>query len=99
MQQWSRLFIGMCDPPDVEPDDILEASSQKKKSICVVEDKVNIEISPTTNAADENFEVRAETADSGRNNEFTISAISLLCETTYLLVINHHECHESKSEK
>ena len=57
------------------------------------------EIFPTTNAADENFEVISETADSGRNNEFTISARGLLCETTSLLFRKRHEFHGSKSEK
>ena len=40
--------------------------------IGVVEDKENIEISPTNNAADENFEVRAETEYDGQNNELYI---------------------------
>ena len=38
-------------------------------AIGVVEDKENIDIWPTTNAVDENFEVRADTAYGGRNNE------------------------------
>ena len=37
-------FLGMCDPPDVEPDDISEADSQNCFVIDVVEDKENIEI-------------------------------------------------------
>ena len=77
----------MCYPPVVEPDDISEANSQKYFAIGVVEDKENIEICPTTNAADEIFEIRAETADGGRNNEFNISGSGLLCETTSLLII------------
>ena len=89
----------MCEPPDVEPDDISEANSQNYFAIVVVEDKENTEDFPTTNAADENFEVRAEIAYGGRNNEFTISGSGLLCETTYLLVRKRHECHGSKSEK
>ena len=89
----------MCDPPDVEPDDISEANYQNSFAIGVVEDKENIENFPTTNAADENFEVIAETAYGGRNNEFTISVSGLLCETTSLLVIKRHEFHGSKSEK
>ena len=64
----------------------------------VIEDKENIEICPTNNAADETFEVRAETEYGGRNNEFTISGSGLLCEITYLLVRKHHEFHGSKSE-
>ena len=54
-------FLGICDPPDVEPDDISEANSKSYFAIGVVEDKENTEICPTTNAADENFEARAET--------------------------------------
>ena len=46
-------FIGMCDPPDIEPDDISEANSQNYFAIGVVEDKENIEIFPTTNAINE----------------------------------------------
>ena len=38
-------FLGMCDPPDAEPDDISEANSQNYFAIGVVEDKENIEIS------------------------------------------------------
>ena len=67
-------------------------------AISVVEDKENIEICPTNNAADENFEVRAETVYGGQNIEFTISGSGLLCETTSLLVIKLHEFHGSKSE-
>ena len=76
----------MCDPPDVEPDDISEANSHHSFAIGVVQDKENIENFPTTNTADENFVVRAETAYCGKNNEFTISESSLFCESTYLLV-------------
>ena len=50
----------MCDPNDVEPDDIPEANSLNYFAIGVVEDKENIKISPTTNADDENSKVRAE---------------------------------------
>ena len=89
----------MCDPPDVEPDDISEANYQDCFAISVVEDKEKIEICPTTNAADENFEVRAETAYGVRNNEFTISGSGLLCETISLLVRKRYEFHGSKSEK
>ena len=56
--------------------------------IGVVEYKENIKICPTTNAADENFEVRAETAYGGQKNEFSISGSGLLCETTYFLLEN-----------
>ena len=63
----------MCDQPDVEPDDISEANSRKYFAIGFVEDKENIEIFPTTNAANKNVEVRAETTYGGQNNEFTIS--------------------------
>ena len=89
----------MCEPPDVEPDDISEANSQNYFAIGVVEDKENTENFPTTNAADENFEVRTGTEYGGQNNEFTISGSGLLCETTYLLVRKRHEFHGSKSEK
>ena len=92
-------FLVICDLPDVEPDDISEANSPNSFAIGVVEDKEIIEIFPTTNAADEIFEVKSETAYSGQNNEFTISGIGLLCETTYLLVRKRHEFHGSKSEK
>ena len=89
----------MCDPPDVEPDDISEDHSHNSFTTNVVEDKENIEIYPTTNAADENFEVIAETAYGGQNNEFTILGNGLLCETTSLLVRKRHEFHGSKAEK
>ena len=89
----------MCDPPDVEPDDISETNSQNYFAIGVVVDKENIEIFPTTNAANKNVEVRAETEYGGQNNEFTISGSGLLCETTSLLVRKRHEFHGSKSEK
>ena len=92
-------FLGMCDPPDVEPDDISEANSHNYFAIGVVEDKEKIEIFPTTNSANEKFEVRAETTYGGQNNEFTISGSGVLCETTYLLVRKLHEFHGSKSEK
>ena len=46
-------FLGIYEPPDSEPDDISEANSQYSFAIGVVEEKENIEISPTTNAADE----------------------------------------------
>ena len=71
-------FLEMCGPPDIEPDDISEANSHNSFANVVVENKENIEIFPTTNAADEKFEVRAETAYCGRNNEFTISGSSIL---------------------
>ena len=76
----------MCNPPDFEPDNISEANSQNYFAIGVVEDKENIEIFPTTNAADESFEVIAETVYGCQNNEFTISGSGLLCETKSLLV-------------
>ena len=63
----------MYEPPEVEPDDISEANYHNYFAIVVVEDKENIEIFPTTNTADENFEVRAETVYGGQNNELTIS--------------------------
>ena len=65
---YSDYFLVMCDPPEVEPDDISESDSHHSFAIGVVEDKENIDIFPTTNAADEYFKVRAETADGGRNN-------------------------------
>ena len=37
-------FFGMFDPPDIEPDDILEAKYHNSFSIGVVEHKENIEI-------------------------------------------------------
>ena len=89
----------MCDPPDVEPDDISEANYQDYFTIGVIEDKENIEICPTTNAADEIFEVRAETAYGVRNNEFTISGSGLLCETVSLLVRKRHGFYGSNPEK
>ena len=46
-------FIGISEPPDSEPDDISEAYSQYSFAIGVVEDKEYIELSPTTNAANE----------------------------------------------
>ena len=61
MQNYSDDFLGMCDPTDVEPDDISEANSHNYFAIGVVEDKENIEICPTNNADDENFEVKSET--------------------------------------
>ena len=54
---------------------------------------------PTTNAADEKFEVRAETAYGGQNNEFIISWSVILCKTVSLLDRKLHEFHRSKSEK
>ena len=86
----------MCDPPDVEPNDISEANSQNYFTICVVEDKYNFEIFPTTNNAYEIFEVRAETAYGGQNNELTISGSGVLSETASLLVWNRYKCHGSK---
>ena len=35
----SEDFLGMCDPPDFEPDDISETNSQNSFAIGVVEDK------------------------------------------------------------
>ena len=32
-------FLGICDPPDVEPDDILEANFQNSFAVGVVENK------------------------------------------------------------
>ena len=80
----------MCDLPDVEPHEILEANYQNYFPVGVVEDKENIEICSTTSSAGENLEVRAETAYGGRNNKSTISVSGILCETTYLLVIKRH---------
>ena len=45
----------MCGPPDAEPDDISEANSRNYFDIGVIEDKENIEILPTTNAASKNL--------------------------------------------
>ena len=59
--------------------------------------KESIKIFPTTNAADENSEIRAENAYAGQNNEFTISGSGLICEATYLLVKKFREFHGSKS--
>ena len=89
----------MCDPPDVEPDDISESNSQNSFAIGVVEDEENIEIFPTTNAANENFEVGSETEYGGQNNESTISGSGIICETTHLLVRKRHKFNISKSEK
>ena len=86
----------MCNPPDLEPDDISEANSQNYFSIGVVEDKENIETFPTNNAADENSEVRSETVYSGRSIGFTISGSGLIFETKYLLVRKRHKFHGSK---
>ena len=58
----------MCDSPAVELDGISETNSQKSFAIGVFKDKENIETFPTNNAADENLEVRAETAYGGQNN-------------------------------
>ena len=55
-------FLGICDQPNVEPDDIPEANPRNSFAISVVEDKENIEIVPTTNDANGSFEVRSETA-------------------------------------
>ena len=88
----------MCDPPDVEPDDISEANYHNYFAIGVVEDKENIENFSATNADDGNFEVISETAYGGRNNKFNISGSGLLCETTFLFVRKRHEFHGSKSE-
>ena len=49
----SDNFLGMCDPSDVEPDDISEANSHNYFAIGVVEDKESIVICPTTKATDE----------------------------------------------
>ena len=57
-----RWFLGVCDPLGVEPNDISKSNSQNSFEIGAVEDKENIEIFPTTNAKDEYFEVRVETA-------------------------------------
>ena len=92
-------FLGMCDPPDVEPGDISEANPKYYSEIGVVQNKGSIEIFPTTNSADGIFWVRAETEYGGRNNEFTLSGSGILCETKYLLVRKHHGFCRSKSEK
>ena len=91
-------FLGMCYPPDVEPDNISESNYHNYLTISVGEDKENIEISPTTNAADKNFEVRSETAYGDQKNELTISGSGLLCETTNMLVQKRHDFHGSNSE-
>ena len=57
------------------------------------------ELCPTTNVADDLFEIRAETAYGGRDNEFVISGSGLLCETTSILVRKRHEIYGSKTEK
>ena len=72
----SDYFLGIRDPPDVEPYDVSEANKYWNF--------------PTTNAADNFFEVRAETAYGGRNNEFTISGSGILCENTHFLVRKRH---------
>ena len=92
MQNYSDDFLGMCDPTDVEPDDISEANYHNYFVIGVVEDKENIENFPTN-------EVRYGTAYGGQNIEFTISVSGLLCETTSLLVRKLHGFHGSNSEK
>ena len=43
----------MCEPPDVEPDDISEANSQNYFATGDVEDKEDIEIGPTSNTFNE----------------------------------------------
>ena len=99
MQKLIRCFFLMCEPPDVEPGDTPEVNSQKYFAIAVAEDEENIEICSTTNADEENFGVRAETAYGGQHNAFTIWGSGLLCEITSLLVRKRHEFHGSKSEK
>ena len=89
-------FIGMYDPPDVEPDNISEYNSHNYFAIGVFEDKENINILSTTNTADEKFEVISETTHGGQNNESTILGSGLIFETTYLLVRKCHEFHGSK---
>ena len=44
-RNYSDDFLGMCDPPDVEPDDISEANYQNSFAIDVVEDKEKIKFS------------------------------------------------------
>ena len=88
----------MCDPPGVEPDYISESNSRNFFVIGVVEYKENIEILPTTNDANKNFKVRAESLYGGQNNGFTISGSGLICETTYILVQERHYFHGPKSE-
>ena len=60
-------FLVMCDPPYVEADDISEANYQNLLRLVLLKIKKHWNF-PTTNAADVNFEVRYETAYSGRNN-------------------------------
>ena len=77
--------LGMCDPPDIEVGDISEDDeSQNSFEIGVIDgyEDDGIEVCPTTNAANEHIEIRAETAYGGRNNDFIISGSGLLCETT-----------------
>ena len=42
---YSDGCLGMCDPPDVEPDDVSEANPHNSFAIGAVEEKYNIEIS------------------------------------------------------
>ena len=70
----------MCDPIDVEHDDISEDNSQNYFAIGLVGDKENIEIFPSTNSADEKFEVGSETAYGGQNIEFIISGSGLFSD-------------------
>ena len=44
-------FLGTCDTPDVEPDDISEVNYHNSFAIGVFEDKENIKNFPTTNAS------------------------------------------------
>ena len=48
-------YLGMCDPMDVEPDDISEANYQSSLAFGIVEEKENNGNFPTTNAADDFF--------------------------------------------
>ena len=64
--------IGMSEPPDVEYDYVSKDNSWNSFVIGVVEDK-NIEILPTTNAADQNVEVRAETSYGEKKSTYDIS--------------------------
>ena len=89
-------FLGMCDPPGVEPDYISESNYHNFFVIGVVEYKENIEILPTTNDANKNFKVRAESSYGGQNNGFIISGSGLIYETTSILVPKPHNFHRSK---
>lgn len=88
----------MCDPPDIEDDNVSSTGSVNSFQIRLI-DMEEEEIIPTTNAADDNVDIQAQTIYGGKDNEFTISGSGLLCETTSLLTRKRHEIHGSRSEK